>query len=364
MAQFTFVPDNDKQASSYSLSIASPKITDNRFDLTGIISPKEKYELEALNKYLVQTNAIYENKIKDKEDKKLNNRQLVLKRLHENIGNIETIRVDSSSNFRKSTAIGYQGRLGPTINNNTFGNNTSGLIDLGGRISNTRIKIATKAKYKLEEVNEEGKPKKYELTRIKRDRFMYFDFLSRGVLSLDSLQTTMTEYIKSLDGAPMSTRVNFQWRIKNPYKVRNTIQENEAKSYLQLYLDSRVIPVMNQTQIDKIGASFHLIPTYIATFPSGQLSSDKEEDSFVIQASANLAFLTNNLKDAIIVDAASYDSNWYASFELRIGNFSQKDPLRNWSVFANYSFHETVGSNFNVGFSIAPRGEEKEEENK
>lgn len=326
---------------------------------------EQERERDILDSFIVKTGARYQ-KIKRKiaegkriEDLKSSDRSIYL--LHENRSDIKEIAYEYQTNFRTSKSITPQVLSGLSLVNNTLSDENSGVIELGAKINNTRISLPTKFKYNVDEINGEFKVK-----RVQKDRYLYFDFISRGLLSLDSLQKTMSEYVNTTQGSPLVLRLNFQQRLTPSYLDPAVTRRREPVFFLNLDFDGRLVPVSSSTKIEEAGGSFHIMPSLIAVFPSGEISSNRQEDNFIIQLTFNAAYLSNNLKEAMTLASAEnpFAGNWALSTELRAGNFSEKNPLRNWSVFAKYTWQEIVGSQFSFGFAFAPQGTKEKENEK
>jgi len=231
---------------------------------------------------------------------------------------------------------------------NNLGQNANNFFELGSRLSDIRIKLNTKITYSLTRTDD-----KYVLTRNQKDRFLYFDFISRGVLALDSLSTSVNEYINSLQGAPLSLRLNQQINLSNP--LRETISNSPQPSFfLNFAFDARLIPLAVGKEVVGAGGSFHVIPTFTATFPSGRSDEDNESDRFVIQLSGNLAYMTNNAAEVLFLGQEDVDRTSF-SFEARAGLFSEDQPAKNFNFVFRYNSQPVNGTRASVGFNFAPR---------
>lgn len=275
--------------------------------------------------------------------------------LHRDISQIAFLNVELRSNFRSSEAISAQGIAGIVGGQSTEGDGSAN-YELGAKISNTRVTLGTKIKYSMEK-SDDGK---FVLTKKQKDRYLYFDFISRGLLAFDSLKTTMTEYINSSVGSPITVRWSNQFDLSNKWSNYHTSGIRQPKKYITIDVDSRLIPVVNETVVDGVGVSLNIMPSFIFSTSSGSLSSRVQEDTFLFQFTGNFAVVSDNVLDVVVLEGGSKPSgNLLISAEGRLGNFSTINSTRNWSVFFKYSFQDLIGSKFSFGFSFAPQGEGK-----
>lgn len=348
----------------FSIDIENFNIDDSNLSVDEI-----EEERKILDEYIKKTEARYKrikkrvsrrNKRNKDSSKKLFGINKTIFTLHENKNNILSLNFDYKTTFRTSNSITPQALSGLNLVNNSLGDNNSGVLELGAKINNLRISLPTKFKYKTKEENG-----KYIITRYQRDRYLYFDFISRGLLTLDSLQTTMSEYVNTTQGAPLSLRLNFQQRITPEYLDQSITKRREPIIFFNVDFDGRLVPVTSTTKIEEAGGSFHIMPSFVAVFPSGEISSKEQEDNFIIQLTLNGAYLSQNLREAMTPDSKDnpFYGNWAFSTELRLGNYSEINPVRNWSLFAKYTLQESIGSQFTFGFSFAPQGNKKSAEN-
>lgn len=320
-------------------------------------------ELEILDSYIDKTEIKY-NSIKHKLSKgkkfdDLNEKEKSIYLLHTKRELITEIDYDYKTNFRTAKSITSQVLSGISMVSNSLSDKNSGVIEMGAKINNTRISLPTKFKYNVVENNG-----KIEVTRYQRDRYLYFDFISRGLLSLDSLQNTMSEYVNSTQGSPLVFRIKLQQRLTPSYLDPTVTKRKEPVFFLNFDFDGRLVPVTSSTKIEEAGGSIHIMPSLIAVFPSGEINSEEQEDNFIVQLTFNGAYLSNNLKTAMTPSSGEnpFWGNVALSSELRAGNYSETNPMRNWSIFAKYTWQKIVGSQFTFGFAFAPQGSKQKTE--
>lgn len=233
---------------------------------------------------------------------------------------------------------------------NAEGNNANNFFELGSRLSDLRLKLYTRVTYDLKEGQSKGQ---YILTRNQRSRFLYLDVISRGLLALDSLSTTVNEYVNTLQGSPFSLRIAHQINLSNPALVLAT-GDPEPEFFINLSLDARLIPIALGKEITSAGGSFHFIPSFTASFPAGKGDDATENDKFVIQLTANGAVLTSNTSDVLYLGQEKI-KHYSLSFEGRAGLYSTEHPERNFNILFKYNLQEVNGSRASIGFTFAPQ---------
>lgn len=259
------------------------------------------------------------------------------------------------TNFRTSKSLSTQGLAGlQGIANNFSLDDAGALLELGGRISNMRLTLPTKTTF-VERVSNDT----FYLTTLQKDRYLYLDFISRGVLATDSLKATISEYINTTMGSPLSLRVNFQHNFNRPYHVRPITGKREPNFYFNLSVDARAVPVFGTSSMEGLGGSIHVIPSLLMVLPSGAIDSKAQEDNFIVQLTVNSALVSDNIQEIMLTDpdqsAIPVIRNMALSFELRVGNYSELNPTRNWSFFIKWVPLEIVGQQFAVGYTFAPQ---------
>jgi hypothetical protein len=231
---------------------------------------------------------------------------------------------------------------------NNLGRNASNFFELGSRISDLRLKTATTVSYRLE--SDAGKN---TLVRKQRERFLYFDFISRGVLALDSMSTTVNEYVNSLQGAPLSVRLTQQFNLSNPV-LGDITGAVEPLYFIDIAFDGRLVPVTVGREVTSAGGSFHLIPSFTAAFPSGKGDDAGERDRLVVQLSGNLAYVTEDAANVLYLGQKDVD-RYSFSFEARVGLFSEDVPTRNFNFLFRYNAEKVNGARSSLGFTFAPQ---------
>lgn len=350
-----------KLADSVRSSFLELEATDVKAENTEVSEKEIEEELTILRRYLAFTRNDYQ-KIKarvaagdsDSElRKKLSDKEYAVYILHTYQEKFTEITCDCKTKPKIEPPITAQGIAGANLVTNSVTDETSGLFELGARINNTRISLPSSFRYNVKKSGDT-----YSLERYQRSRYLYLTFISRGVLTLDSLQNTMSEYVSSTLGSPLTARVSLQNRLGREWGEVTGIRE--PSFYYSLDFDARVVPVTSATKIEEGGASFHFAPSLLAIFPSGESHSLLQDEDFIVQFTLNAAVLTDNLEAALTPKGAEspLKRNTAVSSELRVGNYSRVNPLRNWSVFAKMSFYDLIGPKFSIGYTFAPRGKE------
>ena len=242
---------------------------------------------------------------------------------------------------------------------NNLSETSKNFFELGSRLSDIRLKLYTKVRYEMKKNPADAS--KYILTRNQRSRFLYVDFISRGLLALDSLSTTVNEYVNTLQGSPLCVRLAHQINLTNPTKALAT-GEPEPELFVNFLFDARLIPVALGKEITSAGGSFHFIPSFTASFPSGKGDDDTEGDRFVIQVTGNAAYITNDAAKILYLGQTAQKS-YALSLEARMGLFSTEHPERNFNFLFKYNLQEVNGSRASIGFSFAPQVKKEEAKN-
>lgn len=195
----------------------------------------------------------------------------VLYRLHEYYLQEKTIvwQPYLESNFRSSKSLATQGLAGLQGIANDFSLDGAGaLLELGGRISNMRLTLPTKTEFSSRESASEDT---LYLITLQKDKYLYLDFISRGVLATDSLQATISEYVNTTMGSPLSFRANWQWSLSRPYHIPVITKKREPNFYFNLGLDARAIPVLGTSSLEQLGGSVHIMPSFWSCCHQGLL---------------------------------------------------------------------------------------------
>lgn len=330
-----------------------------QFDITDTL------ELNKLNTFIKVTQGEYEHIMK-KEINKLNKRQKHLVLLHnalEKSSNNKTsigIIIDTSNNFRTGNP---QAITGLNLFNNLNGGYAAAALELGGRLNNMRLSLPTKIRYYIDSVKQDADDTNYNyiITRYQRNKYLYFDFISRGLVSLDSIATTVSEYVNSTQGSLLTTRLNFQWNLMPKYIRSEITGVREPQCYFIVDIDARLVPIASSAKIDDAGVSFHCMPTFLYSTPAGELSSNAQADNFIIQLSGNILYVSNNLKNSLMPANRGFTQHdILVSAELRAGYYSTENPARNFSFFGKYSFQKTTGPVWTAGVNFSPQGKNPE----
>lgn len=323
-------------------------------------SARGEEELDKVMKYVSATQPAY-NKIVDKgkklEDLSKKDRNMVLVHKAVATGNVIGVSVDASDNFRTSSP---QAITGLSMFNNVSGKYTAAALELGGRLNNTRISLPSYIRFSVDTVkvaDSNGKEvTRYVINRYQRNKYLYFDFISRGLVSLDSIKNSVSEYVNTTQGSLLTSRLHFQWNLMPAYLQTEITGVREPQCHAVLDVDARLVPIAGSNKIDDAGMSFHLMPAFIYVAPAGQLNSDAQDDNFIIQFSANVLYTTDNVKKALMPSASGFTQyDVLVSAELRAGYYSLVNPERNFSFFAKYCFQKTTGPQWTAGFNFTPQ---------
>lgn len=261
--------------------------------------------------------------------------------------------LENETNLREARGVTTQAiaSVYQKLENNISGT-ANNLFDLGARLSNLRVKINTRIRYNIKPESVGGVDK-YTLTRNQRSTYIYFDFISRAVLALDTLGTAVNEYVNSIEGSPLLLRWTGQCKLYND-RIGQITGKPEPKFFFNYGLDARLIPVQTGQEITASGGSMSALLGFTGVFPAADVNDVEDEDNLVVQLTVNNALMSSDVAESLFASTEKRQ-NFAASVELRVGLASNVNAARNFNVMLRHNLQEVTGPRTVLGFTFAPK---------